>query len=493
MLSKEKENTKMGSYIESSGLSNLLAKVKLPVPEQPFDQENIKEDTPTNEYLTAGIGKLINKISSSDTPVHRIDSSQIDIYINEISDKITRQVKEITDQPVFKELEKTWRGIQFSVFRSSQGIELISYPKESLIEDFDLFESSLEKSGLYQHIYTKAFDQPGAIPFTYMAADYNFNKSNDDIQLLKNISKVSAAAHCLFFASVGHEFFGYESLDDLLREDFNQLFKQHEFIKWNSLRDSDESRYLGLVLNRFLLRLPYGEDNKVKSFNYEEDVLSDSENYRWGNPVFAFIANVNKALDNEGWGLNIRGPENGGKVENLPVHIYKTSTGTHKRIPTEIKISDTKEFALSKCGFIPLCVYENQDYAVFFSAQSIQKAIEYYDDDETASAKLAANIPYMLLLSRIAHYLKIKLREKTGSNVGPDEIKTELTTWLKNLQSDNSNNTSERPLKNFQLKIETYDDSPGYYHIEMSIEPHIQLEGANVNLKLVARLNKKKE
>jgi len=326
-----------------------------------------------------------------------------------------------------------------------------------------------------------------------MAADYQFNNSSNDIQLLKNISKVAASAHCLFFSSVDHNFFGFKSSDDMLKENLNKVFDQHEFIKWNSLRSSDESRYIGLVLNRFLLRLPYGEDNKVKSFNFKEDVLSDSENYLWGNPVYAFIANINKAFDDKGWGLNIIGPENGGKVENLPVHIYKTLTGSHKRIPTEILMSDTKEYEFAKSGFIPLVVYENQDFAVFFSAQSIQKATGYYDDHDTANAKLAANIPYMLLLSRIAHYLKIKLRETTGKSIDPEAIKNGLTRWLNNLKSERPDNTSKRPLKNFNLEISSYDDSPGYYHIMMSIEPHIQLKGVHVNLKLVAQLNKKKE
>jgi type VI secretion system protein ImpC len=249
-------------------------------------------------------------------------------------------------------------------------------------------------------------------------------------------------------------------------------------------------------LNRFLLRLPYGSGEgelAVKDFNYQEDVTENASQYLWGNPAYGFLANINRSFAKHGWAVNIRGSQSGGRVEDLPVHSFVTPEGSQIRIPTEAMIPETPELNLSNNGLIPLCVYKNTDYAVFFGAQSVQKPKEDPTDPyATANNKLSANLPYLFLVSRLGHYQKVMLREIIGSQKEKDDLQAELNTWIRTLVTEDVSPTPEKkaecPLRAASIVVTEKADSPGFYHVTMQVRPHFQVEGVNVDLSLVTRV-----
>ena len=137
--------------------------------------------------------------------------------------------------------------------------------------------------------------------------------------------------------------------------------------------------------------------------------------YCWINAAYVMGTRLTDAFARNGFCTAIRGAEGGGKVENLPTHIFTSDDGDiDAKCPTEIGITDRREFELSNQGFLPLCHYKNTDYAVFFGGQTVQKPKKYDRPEATANAAISARLPYMMATSRFAHYLKVMARDKIG-------------------------------------------------------------------------------
>jgi type VI secretion system protein ImpC len=270
-----------------------------------------------------------------------------------------------------------------------------------------------------------------------------------------------------------------------------------DYTKWNALRETEDSRYLGLTFPRFLTRLPYGPDTvPVKSFNYREDVTgTDHDKYLWGNATFAFASNMVRAFQRDGWSVQIRGPQAGGKVDDLPVHLYDVGKGKQAKIPTEVPISETLEFEASNLGFMPLSHYQGRDFACFFSANSTQRPKLYDDAAATANSRVNSRLPYIFLASRIAHYLKVIQRENIGATKDATTIEGELNKWLGGLVTEMANPSeaavAKYPLKAASVKVSEIEENPGFFRVQTSIQPHFQIEGMDISLSLVGKMPKK--
>jgi type VI secretion system protein ImpC len=304
---------------------------------------------------------------------------------------------------------------------------------------------------------------------------------------------------CPFLGAIGPAFFGKESMADWKKiPDMAAHMSTIDYVKWNSFRDTEDARYVGLTFPRFMLRLPYGPETiPVKSFNYKEDVTGlDHDKYLWGNSAYSFAANMIQAFTQDGWTVQIRGPQSGGKVENLPVHLYDVGRGKQMKIPTEVPIDETLEFTAANLGFIPLSIYQGTDYACFFSANSAQRPVLYDDPAATANSRINSRLPYIFLASRIAHYLKVIQRENIGATKDAAKIEEELNRWLSGLVTQMPNPTPEviaqYPLRAGQVKVHGIDDNPGFYSVQMMFMPHFQIEGMDINLSLVGQMPKGK-
>ncbi|MEJ2073018.1 MAG: type VI secretion system contractile sheath large subunit [Reinekea sp.] len=450
-----------------------------------FETSKAMGDAKQNERLTAGLQVFLQVAMDSGEQIDRIDKNLLDQYISLIDETISNQLDEVLHHQAFQKIESSWLGLKFLVdrtdFKANSKLEMLDITKDDLREDFEEAPDTTQ-SGYFNHIYTQEYDTPGGEPITTVIGNYDFDRSAQDIELLTEISKVSSAAHCPFISAVGPSFFGKESVEELPKiQDLASYMDRAEYLRWKGFRESEDSRYIGLVFPRFLLRLPYGENNPVRSFGYSESVTGEQhDRYCWGNAAFAFASNMAQSQKKHGWTVNIRGPEAGGKLENLPVHYYESGRGTEAKIPTEVLISETKELEFADHGFIPLSYYKNSDYACFFSANSTQKPVEFNDDLATANARINSRLPYILLVSKISHYLKVLQRENIGSLKSRLDLENELNTWLQGLVTKMNNPdpdlAASHPLKDAQVFVTESIDNPGYYSVNMHVQPHFQVE-----------------
>ena len=463
-----------------------------------FSDVTAMADTSLNERLTAALQVFLEVMEESSTNIDKIDKVLLDQYIAKIDDTLSRQLDKIMHNAEFQRVESAWRSLKYLVdrtdFKSNVRIELLDVSKTDLADDFEDSPDTTQ-SGLYKHIYVQEYDTPGGEPITTVVSNFEFDAGAQDIALLTELSRVASATHCPFLGSVGHSFFKKGDINELPKvHDLENYMDRAEYIRWRTFRESEDARYIGLTLPRFLLRLPYGkENNPVRAFNYEEEVnAEDSANYLWGNSSFAFAANMSRSFKENGWCVNIRGPESGGKVENLPIHLYDAGKGLQSKIPTEIIIPETRELEFAELGFIPLSYYKNSDYACFFSANSSQKAAEYTTPEATANSRINARLPYIFLVSRLAHYLKVLQRENIGSTKSRKVLEQELNEWIQTLVTKMNDPDPEliatHPLRDGRVEVKEIPENPGFYSVSLFVMPHFQIEGVDVRLSLVAQM-----
>ncbi len=459
-------------------------------------------DATADERVTAAVQVLLQRLKNSGQSVEKLDKTLLDYHIAELDFQISRQLDAVMHHDDFQKVESAWRGLKHLVdrtdFRQNVKIEVLDVSKDDLREDFE-DSPEIIQSGLYAHTYIAEYDTPGGEPIGSVISNYEFDASPQDVALMRNISKVSAAAHMPFIASVGPKFFLKDSMEEVAAiKDIGNYFDRAEYIKWKSFRDSDDSRYLGLVMPRVLGRLPYGPDTvPVRSFNYVEEVKGpDHDKYLWTNASFAFAANMVKSFIKNGWCVQIRGPQAGGAVTDLPIHLYDLGTGNQVKIPSEVMIPETREFEFANLGFIPLSYYKNRDYSCFFSANSAQKPALYDTADATANSRINARLPYIFLLSRIAHYLKLIQRENIGTTKDRRLLELELNTWVRGLVTEMTDPGDDlqasHPLRDAKVTVEDIEDNPGFFRVKLYAIPHFQVEGMDVNLSLVSQMPKAK-
>ncbi len=445
---------------------------------------------------------LANAVTMSSDSYKAIES-----IIAEIDIKLSEQINHIIHHEDFQKLESAWRGLHHLVNNTEVDemlkIRFLPISKKELHRTLRRHKGiGWDQSPIFKKIYEHEYDQLGGTPYGCLIGDYYFDHRPQDIELLGEMAKISAAAHCPFIAGADPTVMQMESWQELANpRDLTKIFENTEYTAWRSLRASEDSRYIGLAMPRFLARLPYGINfNPVDAFNFEETTDgSDHSKYSWANSAYAMAVNINNSFKQYGWCTSIRGVESGGAVADLPTHTFPSDDGgIDVKCPTEIAISDRREAELSKNGFMPLVHRKHTDVAAFIGAQSLQKPFEYYDPDATANAHLAARLPYLFACCRFAHYLKCIVRDKIGSFQTRDDMQRWLNDWIMNYVDGDTANSSQatkarKPLAAAEVQITEVEDNPGYYESKFFLRPHYQLEGLTVSLRLVSKLPSVKE
>ncbi|HWG80614.1 MAG TPA: type VI secretion system contractile sheath large subunit, partial [Stellaceae bacterium] len=377
-------------------------------------------------------------------------------------------------------------------------IRVLNISKKELGKTLRKFKGTAwDQSPIFKKMYEEEYGQFGGEPYGCLVGDYYFDQSPPDVELLNGIAQVSAAAHCPFIAAAAPSLMQMESWQELSNpRDLAKIFSTPEYAAWRSLRDSDDSRYIGLAMPRFLARLPYGaKTDPVEGFDFEEVTEGgDHSKYCWANSAYAMAVNINRSFKLYGWCSRIRGIESGGAVEGLPAHTFPTDDGgVDMKCPTEIAISDRREAELAKVGLMPLIHKKNTDFAAFIGAQSLQKPAEYEDPDATSNANLSARLPYLFATCRFAHYLKCIVRDKVGSFKERTDMQRWLQQWIMQYVDGDPANSSEdtkarKPLAAAEVVVDEVEGNPGYYSSKFYLRPHYQLEGLTVSLRLVSKL-----
>ncbi len=465
-----------------------------------------KEFKPKTDHAKTAIESAVHTLAQqalSETALISDDAVKtIEGIIAEIDRKLSEQINLIMHHADFQQLEGTWRGLHHLVNNTETDetlkIRVFNISKKDVAKTIKKFKgTSWDQSPLFKKLYEEEYGSPGGEPYGCLIGDYYFDHSPQDVETLAGMAQIAAAAHAPFIAASDPSLMNMESWQELSNpRDLTKIFGTAEYAAWRSLRQSEDSKYIGLTMPRFLSRQPYGaKTNPVEEFDFEEDTEgADHGKFTWSNSAFAMGVNINKAFKLYGWCSRIRGVESGGMVEGLPVHTFPTDDGgVDMKCPTEIAITDRREAELAKNGMMPLSHWKNTDYAVFVGAQSLHQPAEYDDPDASANAQLGARLPYLFSTCRFAHYLKCIVRDKIGSFKERADMEKWLNSWIQQyVEPDPANATEEakarRPLAAAEVYVEEVEGNPGYYTSKFFLRPHYQLEGLTVSLRLVSKL-----
>ncbi|MEO7057690.1 MAG: type VI secretion system contractile sheath large subunit [Caldimonas sp.] len=446
------------------------------------------------------IAELVREVLSGTVVVSDNLSATLDARVAEIDELISKQLSTVMHHPEFQKLESTWSGLQYLCKHTSTSsmmkIQIFNATKAELVRDFKT-AIDFDQSAVFKKVYEEEFGTFGGAPFGCLVGDFQISRQPEDMYFIEQMAHVAAAAHAPFLSAASPEMFGLDGFTDLGKpRDMSKVFDTVEYAKWKSFRESEDARYVGLTVPRFLGRLPFSpkDGSTVEGFNYVEDVDgSDHAKYLWINAAYAFATRLTAAFETYGWCAAIRGVEGGGLVEDLPTHTFKTDEGeVALKCPTEIAITDRREKELSDLGFMPLVHCKNTDYAAFFGAQSTQKPKKYDTDAANANASLSAQLQYMFAVCRIAHYLKSMMRDKVGSFASPGSVEMYLNNWIYQYVTTDDNATQEvkakYPLREARVDVSEVPGRPGHFRATAFIRPHFQLDELTVSLRLVAEL-----
>ncbi|WP_339513676.1 type VI secretion system contractile sheath large subunit [Pseudomonas sp. RL_15y_Pfl2_60] len=471
--------------------------------DQIIAETRLTPDDEAYDIAKRGVSAFIEELLKPQNQNEPVKKAMVDRMIAEIDAKLSRQMDEILHNQNFQALESSWRGLKLLVdrtdFRENTKLELINASKQDLLEDFE-DSPEIVQSGLYKHVYTAEYGQFGGQPVAAIIANYFFNPSSPDIKTMQYVASVASMSHAPFIAAAGPKFFGLEAftgLPDL--KDLKDHFEGPQFAKWQSFREQEDARYVGLTVPRFLLRNPYDpEENPVKSFVYKENVANSHEHYLWGNTAYTFASKLTDSFAKFRWCPNIIGPQSGGAVEDLPLHHFESMGEIETKIPTEVLVSDRREYELAEEGFIALTMRKGSDNAAFFSANSTQKPKFFGNSAEGKNAelnyKLGTQLPYLFIVNRLAHYLKVLQREQIGSWKERTDLELELNKWIRQFVADQENPNAEirgrRPLRAAQVVVSDVEGEPGWYRVSLNVRPHFKYMGADFTLSLVGKLDK---
>ncbi|MSP25314.1 MAG: type VI secretion system contractile sheath large subunit [Myxococcales bacterium] len=491
MSTEQRGATGAAAGTQDSLLDEILAETKLKPTDDGYD------------VAKRGVQAFISEMLAPTRAKEKVDKAIVDVMIAEIDKRLSAQVNEVLHHPDFQKLESAWRGLKFLVdktdFRENIKVEVLNVSKADLLTDFE-DAPEITKSGLYRLAYSNEYGVFGGKPYGLLCANFDFGPGPQDMLLLQKCASIGSMTHAPFISNAGPEFFGEKSFTALPNlKDLKSLFEGPQYARWHSFRESEDARSVGLCMPRFLLRLPYGEKTvPIKSFNFSEDVVGQHDSYLWGYASTALATRVADSFAKYRWCPNIIGPQAGGAVENLPLHQYEAMGEVQTKIPTEVLTTERREYELSEEGFIGLVFRKDTDNACFFSANSTQKPKTFGNSPEGKAAetnyRLGTQLPYMFIMNRLAHYMKVLQREQIGSWKERADLERELNTWISQYVADMDDPApsvrSRRPLRNATIKVEDVEGQPGWYRCNMKVKPHFKYMGASFTLSLVGKLDK---
>lgn len=445
------------------------------------------------------VTEFVNQVLEQGTVVSNDTVAFINQRILELDDLIANQLNQIMHEPAFQKLEGSWRGLSYLVMNTETAVHLklrlMNITKKELLDDLEK-AVEFDQSQMFKKIYEEEYGTFGGHPYSCLIGDYEFTRHPQDMELLQKMSQVAAAAHAPFLTAADPKLFDLDSFEHLgVPRDLAKIFESLEMIKWNSFRETEDSRYVAMLLPRVLMRLPYGANTlPAEGLNFEEDVSgANTSKFCWTNPAYILGERITNAFSHYKWTAAIRGVEGGGIVEGLPAYTFKTTDGDIAlKCPTETAITDRREKELSDLGFISLCHCKGTDYAAFFGGQTTQKPKIYNLDDANANSNLSARLPYILAASRFAHYIKVIMRDKIGSFLTRENVEKYLNTWIASyvVLNDNASQAvkAKFPLREARIDVYEVPGKPGSYRSVVYLRPHFQMEELTASIRMVATL-----
>lgn len=485
-------------------LQRFLASMSLSLEEgqepQPLiegDLAGVKDDVSEEDRFLSSLAALLFNVDRGDG---RFDKARIQELLLEINGLIADQVNEVLHNDAFQELESTWRGVNDLCsnmnFKANMTLDLLDVTKDELFEDFENNAVDLTGSALFQKVYVAEYDQFGGRPFGTMVGLYEFSNTPDDLFWLQYAGKIANAAHSPILTSISPKFLGCETITEVEAiKDLEGLLNQPKYGGWQKLRDTEIAAYIGLAFPRYLLRLPYHPDtNPCRNLKFFDETVNpdDDGDFLWGNSALLVARNMAKSFEQSGWCQYIRGPKAGGLIKGLPCYTFNIRGEEEVKLPVELSIPDYRELEFANSGIMPLVYRKGTAEACFFSAQSIKVPKKFKDPKDSENSQLVCNLSYTLSITRLAHYIKSIMRDNIGTTANASYIQSQLETWL-NQYITTISNPDDLTLRHYPFKaaVVEVEEKPGHigqYSCKVSVLPHIQFEGMDVELRLDSRL-----
>ena len=446
----------------------------------------------------AAYGEIIrDMLSAEGISVEQLDQQKDNLgwLVSSLERRIALQMDEVLHHPDFMRMEAAWRSLEFLLqrtdFSENCEIAVLNVSKAALMDDFE-DSPEVVRTQYYHVVYTSEFGQFGGRPYAAIIANYEFGPRSQDIRLLQRIASVAAIAHAPFIAAASAEFFSVDTYAKFSKlRDIRAIFEQPAYAKWNSFRESQDARYIGLTLPSFLLRKPY--EAGIGPLDYRETVSRGLECMLWGNSAFALATRLLDSFARYRWCLNVTGKDDG-LVEGLSVSGVAGDNMRTGKIPTQILLTDKREAEVVAQGFIPLSVHKGDDTAAFYSAYSTYRIQNENRDANDLAERLGAQIPYLMIVSRISHYIKMMQREHIGSWKNRHDIDQELNNWLRQYVSDMDNPApgvrGRRPLRRAEIKVREVEGKEDWFLTKIQITPHIKYMGSQFTLSETSKLEK---
>ncbi len=496
-MAQSKNTTEPGSSLLARLVQSMemdASKISL-TPMIRADFTEVNEQVSLEDRLLSGLAAILH---NTEHDGGRYEKGRVMDAVRTIDAVVNQQLNAVFHSPSFQQFEATWRGIDQLVehanFQSNVTIELMDVSKDELFEDFENNSSDIFGSSFFEKVYIAEYDQYGGRPYGCLLGLYEFTTSARDLFWLRSMSKIAAASHSPFIGSIAPQFLGCNSLEQVEAiKDLDGLLSQPRYAQWQSLRETEEAAYLGLTFPRYVVRLPWNpETNPSTGLPFHELADGKSENYLWGSAALLFARNLIQSFETSGWCQYIRGPKGGGLVTGLPVDMYNVRGQDEMRIPVEICIPDYRELEYSRNGIMPLVYRKGAGEATFFSAQSIKRPKKFKDPKDSENAQLVCNLSYTFSVARIAHYVKSIMRDNIGDISTAGYVQSVLSTWLEQYVTTEvrPDDTTMRafPFRAAQVVVNPQPGRLGYYDCKISILPHVQFEGMDVELRLESRL-----
>lgn len=490
---------------QAPSLSQFLSSVRLKTDvteitkSRPMVTENLQkvtEDVTEEERFLSGLAAMVHNM---DPEEGRFDKQTIQELVTTIDKLVEAQINEVLHTPAFQEVEAPWTAladlVRHTNFKANIELSLLDVSKEEAYGDLEANAADIAGSDFFKKLYVSEYDQYGGAPFGGVIGMYEFANTPDDMLWLKTMGKICTASHAPFIGAVSPKFFGCASAQEMSQlRNVGALLDSPKYSAWNALRDTEEAAYVGLTLPRYILRQPYNnETNPAPGINFTEKVLGDKDGeYLWGNASMLFARNMVKSFETSGWCQHIRGPKGGGLITGLPAHMINLRGEEEMKLPVEFSIPDFREFELANGGFIPLVHKKGTAEATFFSVQSIKKAHTFEDPKDSENSQLVTNMSYTMSICRIAHYVKCIMRENIGSTANAEYLRGQIDRWISRYVTAlaNPDDLTLRyfPFKAYSLTMAEVPGKVGWYHCALSVLPHLQFEGMDVDLRVDARL-----
>jgi len=494
----EEINLDLKSFLTSVRLNPEQVATPRPMIQNELDTvlDDKRDDVSTEERFISSMAAVVYNL---DPEVGRFDKQSIQDLVGIIDQLIEDQVNEVLHHPDFQRMESNWTAmnelIRQTNFKANISLSVLDVTKEEAFEDLELNFADIGGSELFKKIYVAEYDQYGGEPYGGIIGLYEFANAPDDLLWLRSMGKVATASHAPFIGNMSPKFLGCDTMTEVSQlRDIEGLLDTPKYAAWNDLRDDEVAAYIGLTMPRFIVRAPYNDEtNPARGIKFNEQIRGDDDSeYLWAPSSMLFARNLVKSFETSGWCQFIRGPKGGGLVKGLPVHEFNVRGEEELRLPVEISIADFRELELANSGLIPLIQKKGSADAVFFSAQSIKKAHQFTDPKDSENSQLTTNLSYTFSICRIAHYLKCIMRDNIGSTADAQYVHSQIDRWISRFVTAlvNPDDLTLRyyPFKAYSLSVEEIPGRVGWYHCSLSILPHVQFEGMDVDLRIDSRL-----